>query len=84
MKNYTTEIEEQMRKVYEELTEKDRRIYIASEAIKLGYGGKSYISRVFGCSRNTLNRGLSELKNGTGLPKGRLRKKGGGRKKTLL
>ena len=39
---YGEEIEEQMKNLYQSLSEKDRRRYAAIEAKKLGYGGKSY------------------------------------------
>ena len=81
MRRYTEEVEEAMRKMYKELNEKDRRLYIASEYVKLGSGSKSYICNLFSCGYHTLQRGLLELKEGTGLPKGRIRKAGGGRKK---
>jgi hypothetical protein len=78
---YSTEIEKHMRVVYETLSEKEKRLYIACEAIKLGYGGKTYICKVFGCSHNTLRRGINELKEGSKIPKGKERFPGGGRKK---
>jgi len=40
---YEEEIEEQMKNLYQSLSEKDRRRYAAIEAKKLGYGGTSYI-----------------------------------------
>ncbi len=48
---YSPEIEEQMRIVYNSLSEKDRRIYAAIEAQKLPRGGISYIAEVLGCAR---------------------------------
>ncbi len=40
---YKKEIEEQMRELYQSLSEKDRRHYSAVEANKIGYGGVIYI-----------------------------------------
>ena len=50
---------------YETLSEKDRRHYAAVEAAKLGHGGITYISDLFGCSRQTVAAGLEELKKTT-------------------
>lgn len=58
---YLPEIEEQMRNFYQTLSEKDRRRYAAIEARKLGYGGISYISRLFQCNDRTIVRGMREL-----------------------
>lgn len=79
---YPTEVEEEMKKFYETLSEKDKRRYAAVETLKFGRGGMKYIVRVLGSNRRTLLRGLKELK---ALPKGtghreRVRKEGGGRK----
>ena len=81
MQPYRPEIEEMMRRFYNSLTEKDRRRYAGSEALKLGHGGRNYIARVLGCSRRTVSKGACEVSN---LPKReverRIRKPGGGRK----
>ncbi|MEJ7678514.1 MAG: hypothetical protein WKG06_22425 [Segetibacter sp.] len=42
---------------YSRLSEKDRRHYAAVEAIKLGHGGVSYISKVLAVDRNTIIQG---------------------------
>ncbi len=44
---YSKEIEEQMQMLYQSLSEKDRRRYAAIEAKKLGFGGISYVCRLF-------------------------------------
>ena len=82
MTKYSTDIETEMKKVYNTLSEKDRRRYASVEAIKLGYGGQSYISKLLGCSIKTIQRGIVELKT---LPDNgergvRIRRLGGGRK----
>jgi len=43
MKKYPKEIEEKIEEFYKSLSEKERRRYAGLEAIKLGYGGVSYI-----------------------------------------
>lgn len=62
------------------LTEKGRRLWSASEAISYGYGGASLVSQAVKMSRTTIHQGIKEIRNSTDSPKGRLRKKGGGRK----
>ena len=82
MRSYPAEIEQMMQQFYETLSEKDRRRYAAIEARKLGHGGVTYIARVLGCDRSTVQAGLKELSR---LPEQgemvqRIRKPGGGRK----
>jgi predicted transcriptional regulator len=69
---------------YRHLSEKDRRHYAAIEAVKLGRGGISYISKILGVSRTTIIAGKKELQllSECGqIPLRRQRKAGGGRKK---
>jgi hypothetical protein len=65
------------------LHERGIRRWAASEAQQLGRGGVSIISLVTGMSRNTIRRGLLELKsiNDEQLDISRSRRSGGGRKK---
>lgn len=67
------------------LSEKDRRQYAAIEALKLGRGGITYISKVLGVDRDTVSQGAKELlalMAGASSPAtGRQRRPGGGRKK---
>jgi IS30 family transposase len=82
VKSYPSEIEQEMKKFYQTLSEKDKRRYAAVEALKLGHGGIVYLARVLGCHRSTINTGMAELKR---LPEDsgheqRIRKSGGGRK----
>lgn len=60
--------------------EKHRRLYVASEALRLGYGGISHIQKLTGISRVTIAKGILELKAGR-KSDDRIRKAGGGRKK---
>lgn len=80
---YGQEIEEQMKNLYQSLTEKDQRRYAAIEAKKLGYGGISYICRLFACDPSSVKNGLSELKTPLKPKEKRIRKAGGGRKRIL-
>jgi hypothetical protein len=78
---YSAEIEEQMRRFYGNLSEKEKRRYAALETEKLGYGGQKYICGLLGCSPTTLRVGRAELLHGSSMPEESVRRPGGGRKK---
>lgn len=80
---YAKVLESQMKNLYHSLSEKDRRRYAAIEAQKLGYGGISYVCRLFGCDESSVKRGLNELETLMLPEEKRIRKAGGGRKKVL-
>lgn len=63
------------------LDEKARRRVLAAEAMSLGFGGVSKVSRATGVSRITISNGCRELLAGAVEGDGRIRKPGGGRKK---
>lgn len=82
-KTYAPEIEQLLRQYHQSLSEKDRRRFAALEAIKLGHGGIEYIARILACDPQTIGVGMRELKQLPHDPAGpRVRKLGGGRKKT--
>ena len=58
---YHASIEQGMKKFYDTLSEKDKRRYAGVEAMKLGRGGVAYITKILGCSRKTVIKGLREL-----------------------
>ncbi len=62
------------------LNEKQRRIYLATEALRIGFGGISKVSKESGISRVTITNGIKEVQKGVQAD-GRIRKKGGGRKR---
>lgn len=80
---YTPEIESMMQIFYQSLSEKERRRYAAIEALKIGYGGISYIERLLGANCRTIKRGIEELKLPESMNQSRIRAKGGGRKRKL-
>ncbi len=80
---YPVKIEKFIKDTYFKLSEKSRRAYAATEALKLPRGGKEYILGILGCSKNTLLRGIDEIKNPDTVLKDRIRKKGGGRKTVI-
>ena len=61
MQLYFRFIEEEIRKFYNMLNEKNQRLFAAVEAIKIGHGGISYIAKIVGCTRKTVARGIREL-----------------------
>jgi DDE family transposase len=63
------------------LTERQRRLAVATEARLLGHGGVRVVARAAGMSETTVRRGVAELEAGEApLPEGRVRVAGGGRK----
>src|SRR3954465_13491593 len=84
LQEYTDKIKMLMQLHYSWLAEKDRRHYAAMEALRLGRGGTTYISKVLGVDRNTIIQGKKELMEPDGdqpIPPSRQRRAGGGRKK---
>lgn len=53
--------EEFMRVYHRSLPEDHRRRYAAIEALKIGFGGITYVARVLGMSRRTIYTGIDEL-----------------------
>lgn len=58
-----------------------KRVFAASEASVIGYGGISILSRITGIDRETISRGLKEIKDSENIDTTRVRSTGGGRKK---
>ena len=83
MQPYPIEVEQQMQRFYHSLSEKDRRRYAAVEALKLGWGGLSYISQLLGCDDEAMQLGKRELEQPEELNQSRVRRTGGGRKAAL-
>jgi hypothetical protein len=65
------------------LNEHTRRVWAATEARALGYGGVSLVARAPGISRRALQVGLREVEAGDTRPPGRVRRAGGGRKSAV-
>ncbi len=65
------------------LDERVIRLVAAAEALALGRGGMTAVSKATGISRNVIARGIEEINSETSLPKKRVRRKGGGRKRTV-
>ena len=61
LSSYKIETECKRVKFFDSLSEKDKRRYAAIESLKLPYGGRSYIGRLFGCNFRTIEKGIDEL-----------------------
>ena len=73
-------IHQKYRALRHSLDERSRRLWAATEAQAVGYGGASLGARATGISRSTIMRGLREVRRGARLAAGRIRRPGGGRK----
>jgi len=74
-------VEERIRRMLPLLDERQKRLYLANEALSYGRGGVSYVSRISGMSRTTITKAVDELNNGEEID-GKTRRSGGGRKYT--
>ena len=82
-----TTVESAIRQKYKALAsrldEHTRRIWGATEARTLGYGGISLVARATKISRRAILVGLREILTGKILPDGQIRRPGGGRKSAV-
>ena len=65
------------------LDERSRRLVAAAESAAIGRGGVSAVCRATGVSRQVIRQGVAELSETGVHPPGRVRRPGGGRKKTV-
>ena len=65
------------------LDEKSKRLFAAAEALSIGKGSISIVSRATGISENTIKKGCYELENGKASSDDKIRVPGGGRKKSV-
>jgi len=64
--------------------ERTRRLVVAAEALAIGRGGQVAVARATGVSRPAIRRGIRELRQPeTAADAGRIRRPGGGRKRTV-
>jgi hypothetical protein len=73
-------IREKFRVLAKHLNEHTRRVWAATEAGAMGYGGISLVARATGISRRAILVGFREIEDGDFPPEGRVRRTGGGRK----
>ena len=77
MEAYSVDVARKMKRLFDWLSEKDRRRYAAVEAAKLGHGGVEYIAGLLQCDPKTIRQGLQDLEEPQDSAAGRVRKKGG-------
>jgi hypothetical protein len=74
------ELTRKFQSVWPLLDEHARRVTAANEALSLGRGGISAVSRACGLSRKAIHKGIAEIRQGVGPGEGRIRRPGAGRK----
>jgi transposase len=73
--------------LYETFTERQKRLWAASEALNIGHGGVSLLQRITGLSRSTIHLGIKEIKKELSTKESsqsaptKVRRTGGGRKR---
>jgi transposase len=80
-------IRERYHRVRETLNERGRRLFVAAEAMAIGFGGIAAAARATGMARSVIGTGIAEVRaieagRGPSLAPARSRRSGGGRKKT--
>ncbi|MGH2511807.1 MAG: ISAzo13 family transposase [Candidatus Limnocylindrales bacterium] len=66
------------------LDERSRRLLVGAEALAAGRGGQAAVGRATGAAAATIRRGMAELGTSpNSLERGRIRRAGGGRKRTV-
>jgi transposase len=78
------EIRARFEKLAPFLDERMRRLVAATESLAIGFGGTSLVARETGVSRRAIIEGIKELDKAPVLRTTRVRRAGGGRKKTVV
>jgi hypothetical protein len=65
------------------LDEHGRRLFASAEAKALGHGGITAMSAITGMSATTIRAGIKEITTHVSLPRGQVRRRGGGRRVLL-
>ena len=73
------ELRHKLDQMWPHLNERSRRMLAGAEALQIGYGGVSLVSRACGLSRVTVTKAIKELQD-TPITEGRIRRSGGGRR----
>ena len=81
--DFVYEIEKHEKFFYDHLPECKKRQYAGLYAMKSGYNGVAIASKKFGIHSHTVRKGKKELQEQTLPPTGKIRQKGGGRKKNF-
>jgi hypothetical protein len=78
-----SELKRKFVQLWPHLNERARRMVAAEEAVRLGRGGISLVSRACGLSRVTITKAIGEL-DAEPLPAGRVRRPGAGRRRLAV
>jgi transposase len=79
----TMTTQQQYETLRKEFNEQQWRLFLGTEALKIGYGGISQVAALSGADWKTVQRGVKELKGELPRTQGRIRQAGGGRKKAM-
>jgi hypothetical protein len=81
-------IRRKFRQLQGALNERSRRLWAASEALEIGWGGVTAVAEATKISQTTVRAGIAELKaprrGKAALPPERIRREGGGRRRAVL
>jgi len=77
------QVKNRFRSLQKHLDERTRRLFAAAESEAIGRGGISAVSAAIGIARRVIRQGKKELHARAGKLEGRLRRPGGGRKRTV-
>lgn len=77
-------VKARFRSLKNHLDERTRRLFAAAESVAIGRGGISAVSAATGISRRVIRQGKKELHTRATRMEGRLRRPGGGRKRTVI
>jgi hypothetical protein len=80
---HSSTLKERFEKLAPFFDERLRRLWAGAEALAMGRGGISKVSRETGLNRETIRAGCNELANPIAAPQSKIRKMGAGRKKTV-
>jgi hypothetical protein len=79
--DFVYEIEKHEKFFFSQLSECNKRQYAGLEAMRLGYNGVLLVSQKSPVNKHTVRKGKAELIGQIVPPVGKIRQKGGGRKK---
>ena len=79
--DFNFDIEKYTALFYNNLSEKDKRLFAGLESMRIGYYGVSVVSKRLNIHKHTIRTGKKELMSEKLTPFLKVRKKGGGRKK---
>ena len=76
------EVQRRFELLGEHLDERAKRLWASAEALVIGRGGSTLVQAATGLSKPVITTGMRELQGAVRLAEGRIRREGGGRKRT--